>query len=821
MNTPSTGPTYIALTGNPNCGKTTLFNALTGLRAKVGNYAGVTVERKEGRLLGAPVGTDLHIIDLPGTYSLAPQSVDEQVSRDVLLNRLPELPAPTLIVIVVDASNLQRNLYYATQVIELGRRTVVALNMTDVAEANGHHVDAVALGNKLGVPVIPIVASINCGLAELRSAMLSAIHTPAPATPHTFCPLPPELESEVVALSRELTTATRLPGARARAEALLILTNERVLAASESHGYSAPIVAAVTNARARLDKANIDWRAVAIEARYGSVADIQSFVTTETAREGELLSDRLDRVLTHKVWGTLIFVAIMALMFESIFTFANTPMDWLKDLFKWSGQHVTQWLPPGDLRSLLVDGVIKGVGGVVVFLPQILLLFLFIGFLEDTGYMARAAFLMDRLMSKVGLHGKSFIPMLSSFACAIPGIMATRTIETPKDRLVTILVAPLMSCSARLPVYTLLIGACIPDAVLGNLNYTLNLGFTKFNIFGFLGLRGLTMLGMYLLGIIVALLMAWLFKKTLLRGETPMLILELPPYKMPVFKVVLRHMWDRSKLFLTRAGTVILGISILLWFLSTYPKNNQTAATFAAKRTELTQQLEKLKAAEAPSAGGANVLASLGTPSTVSAGAHSQRETPNPKLETSPSENASGVAAPQPETRNSKPETPPALAALETQLTELNVQESSEALRHSFAGRMGHLIEPVIAPLGFDWKMGIGIIGSFAAREVFVSTMATVYSVEQSDDDETRNKSLTETLQQQKRSDGTPVYTLLTGLTLMVFYVLALQCVSTVAIVRRETNSWKWPAFQWTYMAILAWTLAFTARHIGILLGLS
>jgi ferrous iron transport protein B len=361
-----------------------------------------------------------------------------------------------------------------------------------------------------------------------------------------------------------------------------------------------------------------------------------------------------------------------------------------------------------------------------VFLPQILLLFLFIGFLEDTGYMARAAFLMDRVMSKVGLHGKSFIPMLSSFACAIPGIMATRTIESPKDRLVTILVAPLMSCSARLPVYTLLIAACIPQRT----------------VFGFFKLTGLTMLSMYLLGIVVALLMAWLFKKTLLKGETPMLIMELPPYKRPLLRVVLRHMWDRARLFLRRAGTVILGISIVLWFLATYPRLDEA---------------------------------------TLKAG--------------------SGAAG-------------------ETQSAQSSPEEvAGEKLRHSFAGRMGRMIEPIIAPLGFDWKIGIGIVASFAAREVFVSTMSTVYNVGSPDDSETGMTTLAETLKSQTRPDGTPVYTTLTGITLMIFYVFAMQCVSTVAVVRRETNSWRWPLFQWLYMGVLAWGFAFVAYQGGRLLG--
>jgi ferrous iron transport protein B len=452
-------------------------------------------------------------------------------------------------------------------------------------------------------------------------------------------------------------------------------------------------------------------------------------------------------------------------MFQSIFSFAETPMNLMEGAVMWAGDQLGGWMPRGDLRDLLINGVVAGVGAVVVFLPQILLLFFFIGLLEDTGYMARAAFLMDRLMSKVGLHGKSFIPMLSSFACAIPGIMATRTIESPKDRLVTILVAPLMSCSARLPVYTLLIGACIPDRVLWNLNYELNLGFTQLNVFGFLGLRGLTMLSMYLLGIVVALLMALLFKKTLLKGETPMLIMELPPYKRPLLRVVLRHMWERAKIFLRRAGTVILGISIVLWFLATYPRSSNLDAQFESRRAEITNSFSAI--------------------SLTTGGAASSDQ----------------------------------LASLQEQLAAVDQEEAGEKLRHSFAGRMGRAIEPVIAPLGFDWKIGIGLVASFAAREVFVSTMSTVYNVGEFNDSNSGMITLEQTLQEQERPDGTPVYTTLTALTLMVFYVFAMQCVSTVAVVRRETNSWKWPVFQWFYMGALAWVLAFFTYHGGRLLG--
>jgi ferrous iron transport protein B len=554
--------------------------------------------------------------------------------------------------------------------------------------------------------------------------------------PELFCQLPGLFRIEATGLADLLAATFQERRMQATAEALLLLSNEKALASSKEH-YPQKIQDAVAAARKRLENHGIDWRGAPIEWRYARIAEMQQAVTSELAPPGETFSDKLDRVLTHKIWGTLIFIGIMTLMFQSIFTFAHLPMDALQAMVDWLGGAIGKLIPPGDLNSLLVNGVIAGVGAVIVFLPQILLLFLFIGFLEDTGYMSRAAFLMDRLMSKIGLHGKSFIPMLSSYACAIPGIMATRTIETPKDRLVTILVAPLMSCSARLPVYTLLIAACIPDI----------------RILGILKLQGLTMLAMYLLGTVVALLMAWLFKKTLLKGETPMLIMELPPYKRPLLRVVARHMWDRARLFLRRAGTVILGINILLWFLATYPKTNVESLNRSTVKPEAQQ-----------------------TDSTI-------QPSSNPTIP-SPAE----VAGAQ--------------------------------LRNSFAGRMGRAIEPFIAPLGFDWKMGIGIITSFAAREVFVSTMSTVYNVGQADDSEAGTKTLAQTLRAQTRPDGTPVYTTLVAVTLMVFYVFALQCASTVAVVRRETNSWKWPLFQWVYMGILAWGLAFITYQGGRWLGL-
>ena len=739
---PSAKPIYITLTGNPNSGKTTLFNWLTGLRAKVGNYAGVTVERKEGRLLGAPADVPARVLDLPGTYSLSPQSLDERISRDVLLNRLPELPPSSLTVIVIDASNLQRNLYYATQVIELGHPTVVALNMMDVAEENGHHIDCGKLAAELDVPVIPIIASSGKGVPELKAKIISLLRQPQERPVRIFSELPPALKAEAASVAQMLATAANNSSPQFEAEALLVLCNEKALASSAGH-YSTGIIEAIQTSRRRLEAAGVDWRGTAIESRYVSIARVQQAVTTETGAPSETHSDKLDRWLTHKIWGTLIFFFIMALMFQSIFSLARIPMNLLQTGVGWLGSEVSRSIPHGDLNSLVVDGIIAGVGAVVVFLPQILLLFLFIGFLEDTGYMARAAFLMDRLMSKVGLHGKSFIPLLSSFACAIPGIMSARTIESPKDRLATILIAPLMSCSARLPVYTLLIAACIPNLP----------------VFGFLRLPGLIMMGMYLLGVVVALAMAWLLKKTLLKSEPPLLIIELPPYKRPLARVVLHHMWERSKVFIQRAGTVILGINILLWFLATYPKGADIQKHFEARR--------------------ATILLS----------------------------NATGSAPGEGEQLRA--------AALQ----ELAKEEAGLKLRHSFAGLLGQAIEPIIAPLGFDWRIGIGIVTSFAAREVFVSTMSTVYNVGQSDSSGESISSLARIFREQKRPDGSLMYTPLLGITLMVFYVFALQCVSSVAIVRRETNSWRWPLFQWLYMGLLAWGFAFATWRIGHLLG--
>ncbi|MBI4535879.1 MAG: ferrous iron transport protein B [Ignavibacteriae bacterium] len=690
----------IALIGNPNSGKTTLFNALTGLRQKVGNYPGVTVEKKQGRMIFND-DTEASLLDLPGTYSLTANSPDEKVATDILLGRLAHTATPELVVCVVDASNLQRNLYLVSQIIDRHLPVIIALNMIDVAEEEGVSIDVQALEHELGVKVVPTVATKGIGIPELKHA-IAITHEATGKARQWHMPEPFEREcNELIGL---LQHHHKLSDPVAFHEAIMLLTTN---AAVREHidRYDPELLAHVRKDHERLDFLGIDRQSVIVESRYQWINNICARCITQTYQKEMSLSDKIDMVLTHKMWGFAIFIALMTLMFQTIFSWATVPMNLIGEGFDWFGRQATLLIPPGDLQDLIVNGAIAGVAAVVTFLPQILFLFLFLGLLEDTGYMARAAFIMDRLMSKVGLHGKSFIPLLSSFACAIPGIMATRTIENPKDRLVTMLVAPLISCSARLPVYTLLIAAFIPNK----------------EILGFLSLAGLTMLSMYLLGLIAALSMAWLFKKTLLKSAPPIFIMELPPYRMPSLKAVFLQMWERSGIFLKRAGTIILGVSVILWFLASYPK------------------LENVSPAE--------------------------------------------------------------------------------QLKQSFAGRTGRLIEPLIKPLGFDWKIGIGLVGSILQREVFVSTMGTIYNIQNAADNE-GSVSLRQQLQQDRDPvTGTPTFTALTAICLMVYYVLAMQCMSTVAVMRRETNGWKWPLFQIGYMTALAYSVTFIVYRAGLAIG--
>jgi ferrous iron transport protein B len=698
-------PKSYAVVGNPNSGKTTLFNALTGLRQKVANYPGVTVEKKSGQFIGQH-GEKIELLDLPGSYSLGAHAPDERITRDVLLDLRQDTPRPERILCVVDASHLERNLYFITQVLELGLPTVIALNMIDLAQAQGTPVNAGRLAEELGVPVIPAQATRRETLLALRLA-LSRADVPCSHWTADFPPAWTRATDKVAACwpgRRDGEIGLRDPQARMKASILLAATDSDSADLASELG-AGPALSAAIGQRATLERELPEWRETIVASRYERIGKLSHAAQEGMTAISDQLTQRLDDLLTHKALGWLVFLGMMVMMFVSIFTIASYPMDWIEGGFGMLSGAVQEAMPAGDLRDLLTDGVIAGVGGVVVFLPQILILFFFIGLLEDTGYMARAAFLMDRVMSRVGLHGKSFIPLLSSYACAIPGIMSTRTIENPKDRLVTILVAPLMSCSARLPVYALMISALLPSE----------------SVWG----KGGIMMGLYLLGTGAALFFAWVFKKTILKGETPVFLMELPPYRIPSLLQIAAQMWQRSALFLKRAGTVILGISIILWFLATFPK----------------------------------VEAKKGDPGPTKA----------------------------------------------------------EQLQQSFAGRIGHLIEPAIAPLGMDWKMGIGLVAAQAAREVFVGTMSIVYNVESGEDEQ--GDTLAKTLRKEKRPDGTPVFTPLTCLSILIFFVLSMQCVSTLAVVRRETNSLRWPIFQFCYMTGTAWIASFLVYQGGRLLG--
>ncbi|MDI1320047.1 MAG: ferrous iron transport protein B [bacterium] len=685
------------MVGNPNCGKTTLFNALTGLRQKVGNYPGVTVEKKIG-ITYSQHGRPIQLIDLPGAYSLAARSPDEAVLRDVLLGRREDTPQPDRIICVVDASNLERNLYLVHQLLDLGRPLIIALNMMDMAATAGMRIDAKALERSLGVPVIPCEAVNGRGLVELKLAM-SRIELPLAR--HRW-DVPAAVAPAVAELQASLTGNDQRPPLVARAEALLLLTDFDTIRVAGSRPLSARTLGVLAQWRERWSAEKTDWSGALIHSRYAAINTLCTGVILRGRDQGPSTSDRLDAVLCHSVWGWLVFAAIMAVMFFSIFSLAEYPMNWIDAHVAALGTWVKGAMAPGDLRDLITDGIISGVGGIVVFLPQILILFFFVGLLESTGYMARAAFIMDRPMSKVGLNGRSFIPLLGSYACAIPGIMATRTIENAKDRLVTILVAPLMSCSARLPVYLLMIATLLPSTTVPTS--------TKAGI----------MLLMYAFGTLGAFGFAWLFKRYLFQGGVPHMIMELPAYQPPRFKEITRHMLERGWLFLKNAGTIILAISIVLWFLTTYPKHPDPAAT------------------------------------------------------------------------------------------------PTEQIAHSFAGRTGHLLEPVIKPLGFDWRIGIGLVTSFAAREVFVSSMGVIFGVEGTDNDPAP---LRDALRAAHWPSGAVLFTPLVCFTLMVYYVFAMQCMSTVAVVKRETNSWRWPLFQIAYMTGTAWLVCFVIYQAGRALG--
>jgi ferrous iron transport protein B len=698
-------PPLVAIAGNPNTGKTTLFNALTGSRAKVGNYPGVTVDRRVGKLETSR--GDVEIVDIPGTYSLVARSAEEQIALATLAGL--DGPRPDAVIFCVDATHLVRSLYLLLQAHELGTRAVVAMTMID--EAKDAAPDARALAEVLGCEVVPVVARTGAGMPRLIAAVDRALAAPAAAPVFRWTPSAP-LSSALAGVR------AALPAAWPAGDGLALWALQSIDDEDELSGIPAPLRLAVGSAGH--DGAAVDDEVVTARWRWldRHVAPLQK------RRVEHRRTQWVDHVLLHRVWGFAAFMAVMFVLFMSLFAWADPAVSLVETVFAWMGDLARDVLPAGVIADFVVDGVISGVGAVLVFLPQILLLFFFIGLLEDCGYMARVAYLMDRIMRTMNLHGRAFVPMLSGYACAVPAILATRTMERRRDRLLTMLVVPLMTCSARLPVYTLIIGALFPVQRVT---------------------QGLLMVGMYAFSAITSLIAAWVLSRTVkpLRAKRLPFVIELPPYRLPRVRDVIRMMWEKSSMFLREAGTVILACTIALWALLYFPRQLPAGAPDYDARIAATADAD-------------------------------------------------------------------ARSTLEN-------EKAGELLRNSYGGRLGHAIEPAIAPLGFDWKIGVGIIGAFAAREVFVSTLGVVYSVGRDADE--NSQSLRDALRSEQRDGGGARYTPLVGLSLMIFFALACQCMSTLAVVRRETASWRWPAFLFGYMTVLAWLVSCAVYQGGRLLG--
>ena len=679
----------VALAGNPNSGKTTLFNNMTGSHQHVGNYPGVTVEKKEGRCRHGE--TDINVVDLPGTYSLTAYSMEELVARNYIINDKPDV-----VIDVIDASNLERNLYLAIQVMELGVPVVLAFNMSDMAHARGVEFDLKKLSSLLGAKIIPTTGNKNSGTTELLDAVISIVRDGSQAIPPDV-DYGKEIKAAISAVCRHIKPQMDFSNIHEEKwTAIKLLENDKQVTENISDSR---IHETIKTQRARIEAVLGDSAEMIIaDRRYGFISGACQEAVRSTIETRHTRSDRIDEVVMHRFWGLPIFLGMMYFVFWLTFTAGSPPMDWIDGAFGWLGEIVSALWPDGSesvLRSLLVDGIIAGVGGVMIFLPNIMILFLAIAVLEDSGYMARAAFMMDRLMHKIGLHGKSFIPMLTGFGCSIPAIMATRTLENRRDRLTTMLVVPLASCGARLPIYALIIPAFFPEAWQAPMLWMI-----------------------YVIGIVLAILCAKLLRLTLFKGEAVPFVMELPPYRRPTFKGLMIHMWDRSGLYLKKAGTVILGISIILWALTSFPKMEDVDSSMTP---------EEQQAAE---------------------------------------------------------------------------------LSYTIAGRIGHAMEPVIKPLGFDWRIGTAMIGAFAAKEVFVAQMGIVYSVGEVDEE-------SESLRDKLRANYSP----LIGICIMLFMLISAPCMATIAVTKRESNSWGWALFQLGGLTALGYFVTLVVYQTGSLLG--
>jgi ferrous iron transport protein B len=697
---------HIAILGNPNSGKSSLFNLLTGLRQKVGNFPGVTVEKKLGHFT-LPGKGDCSILDLPGTYSLYPRREDEWVSYKQLM--YPDGGQKIdLAVVVADASNLRRNLLYVSQVIDLKIPVVVALTMSDLAKKRGITVNIDSLSREMGVPVVAVNARSGKGVDQLKSTIALIMNNNVPR--QDFYPILELAEGAISDVKQILPVLSNYG-------AIHHLINH------ESFGLPKNQQDQIEEIEKKYSFNHTKIQAEDIQKRYQRIRTImQKSVEENSIEKRKLFSEKLDRFFLHRTWGYLIMGVVLFLLFQSVFWVAEYPMNAIENAVGLLGGYLGSIMNPGWFTDLLINGVLAGLGGIVVFVPQIMILFGLITLLEDSGYMARISFLSDRIMRRVGLNGKSVMPMIGGFACAVPAIMSARNIENKKERLLTILVTPFMSCSARLPVFTILASLIIPN------DY----------IFGVLSIQGLVLMGLYVLGIVVAMLVSYVLNLFIKIKEKSFFILELPVYRQPRWKNIVVTMVEKAKVFVFDAGKVIMVISLVLWGLSSFGPSE--------KRNQIKKQYEVLIKKDSINS------------------------------------------------------------------NQYKSEEAAALLEYSYAGIMGRSIEPVIKPLGYDWKIGIALITSFAAREVFVGTMATLYSV--GEDADENSETLRNKMQSAKRKDGTPVYTKATGFSLLVFYLLAMQCMSTLAVVKRETGSWKWPILQLVYMTIIAYSLSFLAYQI-------
>ncbi len=695
----------VALVGNPNSGKSTLFNALTGLNQKTGNFPGVTVDKKSG-IVKLNSSVTAEFVDLPGTYSLYPKSLDERVAFGVLCNPDNE-DYPDVTIIVADASNLKRNLFLVSQIIDLKIPVILILNMMDLVEKEGDVIDTIRLSERLGVKVLGVSARNREGVEAIKQSLLQ----PLPVPQYDFI----DVKKLAPDLIEKISAVVRLNSDFA---AFQIINNFPELRYFDKNSEKKEKIATILNASA-IDGDKLQSQETV--ERYRVINRIvEECVTHKSAIKTESFSHKLDSILTHRIWGYSIFLIILFFIFQTIFFLAAFPMHWIEALFIYFSNTATQILPPGEFTNLFVNGILAGLSGVIVFIPQIALLFTFIAILEDTGYMARVSFIMDKLMRKFGLNGRSVIPLISGVACAIPAIMSTRTMSSWKERVITIMITPLISCSARLPVYTLLISLVVPEG----------------KSLGFFNYQGLILMCLYLIGFIAALTAALIMRWLLKAREKSYFIMELPVYRSPQWRTVGLTITDKVKSFLLGAGKIILAISVILWFLSSHA--------------------------------------------------------PGKRLETI----------------EKKYETPEMIKAYSKE--ERKSKISSERLEASYAGILGKLIEPAIAPLGFDWKIGIGLVTSFAAREVFVGTMATIYSAENSDN----TKSIREKMHSEVDPvSGLPKFSVAVGFSLLIFYAFAMQCMSTLAVVYRETKHWKWPVIQFLFMSALAYISSFIVYH--------